>query len=123
MNTTEPTQEEMRIAIAEHLGWTKCRLAILGSGGGTRHPTAHGFPHGRSYECDCPDYFGSLNACGKAERALTDEQHAAFRCILKKIITASIAKEFRFADETQRSYVSATAEQRARAIFKAITKV
>ncbi len=62
--------EEKRIAIAEACGWTKCRLAIRGAGGGTRKPTAHGFPPGRNYEASCPNYLGSLDAMHAAEKVI-----------------------------------------------------
>ena len=60
------TPQETNLAIAEVCGWTKCRLAILGAGGGTRVPTAHGVPPKRNYECSCPDYHGDLKAIQRA---------------------------------------------------------
>jgi len=56
------TDEQINIAIAESLGWTNCRLAIKGAGGGTRYPTAHGIPPNRKYEASCPNYTADLNA-------------------------------------------------------------
>lgn len=66
------TPEQQRIAIAEACGWTDCRLAIKGAGGGTRTATAHGKPPKRNYEAACPNYAGCLNAIHEAEKALAD---------------------------------------------------
>ena len=61
---------EINIAIAETMGWTECRAAIKGAGGGTRFPTAHGKPPGRKYEADCLDYCNDLNAMHEAEACI-----------------------------------------------------
>lgn len=60
------TDEQINIAIAESLGWTNCRLAIKGAGGGARYLTAHGIPPNRKYEALCPNYTADLNAMHKA---------------------------------------------------------
>ncbi len=67
------TDEELQIAIAKWMGWTKVRLAILGAGGGTRVPTAHGYAPGKNYESDCPNYPYSLDAVALVEAKLKKE--------------------------------------------------
>lgn len=62
--------EQQNIAIAQACGWTDCRLAIKGAGGGTRSATAHGKPPKRNYEADCPNYCNDLNAMHKAENSM-----------------------------------------------------
>ena len=76
------TNEQINIAIAESLGWTNCRLAIKGAGGGTRYPTAHGMPPNRKYESSCPNYTADLNACHEFEKTLnTDDARSYYRIL------------------------------------------
>lgn len=87
--------EEKRIKIAEKCGWTKCRLAIKGAGGGTRWPTAHGVPPNRNYEAPCPDYFSDLNAMHGAKKLLyvddeTEEQ--AQRRVLFELLLCDVVE-------------------------------
>jgi hypothetical protein len=98
--------EAQRIAIAEACGWTRCRLAVKGSGGGFRQPTAHGFPPGKSYEVDCPDYINDLNAMHEAEKRLTAVQHAQYIQALEELCEFDIC--------------FATAAQRAEAFLRTI---
>ncbi len=103
---SEPTQEEMRIAIAEHSGWGTC------PDGGRLFAKWKHYESGRLAHCDSDllDYFTSLDACHAAECALSDEQHAKFRNELSLLL----------GNPNSRRMISATSEQRALAIFRAL---
>lgn len=107
------TDEQINIAIAESLGWTNCRLAIKGAGGGTRYLTAHGIPPNRKYEASCPNYTSDLNAMHEAEKVLTEIQCAFYRQNLREITTEMPASIYVW---------HATARQRAGAYLRTIGK-
>lgn len=44
----ELSRNDKIIKTAEKLGWTRCRLAILGAGAPEREPSPHGQPPGRN---------------------------------------------------------------------------
>lgn len=69
--TTELTQEEKRVLIAE-----ACIPGLTGPYGCYSAPELSGRVNGE--EWILPDYFGSLDAMHGAEKVLTDEQQALF---------------------------------------------
>ena len=58
----------------------------------------------------------TLDLMHEAEARLTDEQHARFR----KLLVETVKKGSVLSDYTKRAYVSATAEQRATALLRAV---
>jgi hypothetical protein len=116
------TDEQINIAIAESLGWTNCRLAIKGAGGGTRYPTAHGMPPNRKYESSCPNYTADLNACHELEKTLDDKQLARYA----QQIIGSARRKMNIPDHESHYpvpfIISATARQRCEAYLKTIGK-
>ena len=80
------SESDMNLAIAQAEGWTKCRLAIKGAGGGFRVPTAHGIPPKRAYEAPCPDYTRNLNASVNLCDTLIQE---GWHCSIIKLSGAS----------------------------------
>lgn len=64
--------DELNAAIAHECGWSNCRLAIKGAGGGSRLPIAYGNPPGKNYEAECPFYTTDLNAIAAAVAAMPD---------------------------------------------------
>lgn len=65
-----------------------------------------------------PGFFNSLTHCHSAELALSEEQHRVFRDALY----ASAPTDNPFSQSQRlRSFISATSEQRAEAIFQAIS--
>lgn len=74
MTTTELTQEEKRIKIAEACGWVQTSLSPKGIPMGQK-PTGKGGHYG---DCKFPDYFNDLNAMHEAVASLhpKKERHA-----------------------------------------------
>lgn len=112
------TDEQINIAFAESLGWTNCRLAIKGAGGGTRYPTAHGMPPNRKYESSCPNYTSDLNACHEFEKSLNDGDYNKY---YRHLSTASL-RDFENSTHFSADPISATARQRCEAYLKTIGK-
>jgi hypothetical protein len=112
---------QINIAIAEALGWKKCRLSIKGAGGGTRALTAYGIPPNRNYEADCPNYCNDLNAMHEAEaEESVDLDWIKYWEILEDI-TGSRTFD-KFICEDCRSMLSPTARQRAETFLKTLGK-
>lgn len=112
-------REVMRIACAEILGWTKCRLAIRGAGAPERRPSPHGIPPGKNYEAPLPDYPASLDAMHEAWSSLKDYDKREFHVQLGLIIE----KETKNWDDLQlldqRGLIAnATALQRLKAFLR-----
>jgi hypothetical protein len=113
------TDEQINIAIAESLGWTNCRLAIKGAGGGTRYPTAHGIPPNRKYEASCPNYTSDLNACHEFEKTLDDDLDLDYSENLESVTGTRWGANNSY---DMSKYRSATARQRCEAYLKTIGK-
>lgn len=113
------TNDEMNIAVAEVRGWTKCRLAVRGSGAPERGPSPYGIPPGRSYEAPVHDYGRDLNAMHEAEKAL---KGAAIYSYFDRLVgeIAGSCSDPRHCDYPK--VVSATAAQRREAFLKTIGK-
>lgn len=105
------TQEEKRIAIAEHLGWKVFRnedtldIAALSA--------LTCYPPGGEFVRDLPDYFADLNAMHEAEKTV----------IYKDGHDSDLADDYRFnlvleADAGMR--ISASASQRAEAFVRTL---
>jgi hypothetical protein len=76
------------LRISEACGWTKCRLAITGSGAPERDESPVGYPPGKNYECSVPGYTYNLNDCRKMRKMLNKEQQEIFvHCLLGIIVT------------------------------------
>lgn len=131
--TTELSQEEKRVKIAETCGFVKSPKF-----------TVNGMP---IYECNgklfatrvapidkadfLPDYFNDLNAMHKAENVLTDEQRFRFACMMGEIVLATPddLPNYELTDYGPGSWagmkevsrvISATAAQRAEAFGKTL---
>lgn len=120
------SQQQKREAIAKALGW----VLKPGKYCTDQSPIWHepcGFQHPPSWDkfqteklevfSVLPDYFGDLNACHSAELALSDEQHHVFRLTLADLTSPNPTDW----NACSRAYISATAEQRAEALFHAIS--
>lgn len=112
------TPRAQQEAIAEFVGWTPPTADTRGCW--TTPYGAHGSGIG------LPDYSTSLDAIAEAEAKLTTEEHYTFRCRLWEITDAktdaSLAHLTVNGEEHNRRYASATAEQRAEALLRAIGK-
>ncbi len=100
-----------RIAIAEHLGWTKCRLTVRGAGAPERGPSPYGVPPGKNYECSVTPFERDLNAMHEAEKVLHGNNWRPYHDKLA-IITVS----------GPWPAIDATAAQRAEAFLRTIGK-
>jgi hypothetical protein len=112
---SDPSQQQKREAIATALGWTK--IGDKGFGSSSRvgcSPREPSWPF-----TPIPEFDKDLNACHTAELALSDEQHHAFRYFLRKITRPTGFDMHGWAGG--RAFSSATAAQRAEAIFQAIS--
>lgn len=105
-------KEQMRIAIAEACGWTKCRLTIRGAGAPERRPSPHGFPPDKNYEAPLPEYLSCLNAMHEAEKHLPEDK---FTYIANLASVVAMEEGFN-------PICLSTAEQRAEAFLKTIDK-
>lgn len=107
-------KEQMRIAIAEACGWTKCRMAVKGAGAPERSPSPHGFPPSKNYEASLPYYLDNLNAMATAEAILPDNNSLHGLVVYHNKLLAVCG--------SHKACISATAEQRAEAFLKTIDK-
>lgn len=115
------TPEQIRVMIAEACGFTRiygCQSIITQVwviAGGDRY---------RIHDCrtleTLPDYLSDLNAMAEAEKVLTTKQHGLFRDFLWKSVRGHDWIPGCWLHE--RSYVSATATQRAHAFLLATGK-
>lgn len=110
---SDPSQQQKREAIAKALGWTK-----IGDKGFDSSSRVGCSPREPSWPfTPIPEFDKDLKACHAAELALSDEQHARFRIILRQSLPVHNPNS----DASRRAYISATADQRAEAIFQAIS--
>lgn len=107
--TTELTQEEKRIKIAEALGYTRCIGGCQPKG--ETEPRYWRTPSGREVRV-IPDYFNDLNACHEMEKQTPKEYASLLRLIVADAhhIKASDADCL-----SDNALVKATAAQRAEA--------
>ena len=112
------TNEEIRIKVAEAMGW-QCEKVQNEDGHGVR------FGHTMRWRCpgdtriahflptEPPNYPESLDACAKFEATLTDEEHLRYRVQLWNVVITE-------GDELtwDRQFISATARQRCLAYLK-----
>lgn len=118
------TPEEVRAKIAERFGYE--RLTITGR---LREVTGwtwdddvirtkyYIFSDGNGgHYCRIPDYCADLNAMQEVEKAMTDEEHKAFRWHLR-VIVANAESTNTLSDVCRRAYLSASADQRSRAFL------
>lgn len=114
----ELTQNEKRIAIAEHFGWKKVAIEPRNWDGPSVRDTIG------EQEPNCPEaipqYFTDLNACHEAENALSDELHQDFYDALWTLIRVGHA--FVGTSKLHRLCCSAPAALRAEAIWLTICK-
>jgi len=97
------TKEQQRIVIAEICGWSRTSST---SG------LVEAWQKGAEYTTKLPDYPNDLNAMHEAEKALSEEQWIAYIEILGTVMP----------DARLRSYVHATAAQRAKAFLETFNK-
>lgn len=107
------TNDEVRIACAEAHGWTKCRLAVKGSGAPERGPSPYGIPPGRNYEAPVPDYPNDLNACHEMEKVLNAHQ---------RYLYVNRIAETKYKLDDAWHHAHATASQRCEAFLRTIGK-
>ncbi len=104
------TQKEKRIKIARFCGWETGEF-VNGVPFGTPPNSSHCMDELR----ELPNYFGSLDACHETEKMLTSIQFEIYRWLLWDICKHSEVKEW------NRAYLSATAPQRAEALYLVIS--
>jgi hypothetical protein len=118
------TKEQINEAIAKACGWTECRLvecrivkkvvlekvvwAVL------KDPVAYGVPPNGTYEIACPNYSTDLNAMHEAEETLWRD--------IWNVYINQLAKVTQSEESTDRSFLCATARQRAEAFLLTLGK-
>ena len=109
------TDSELRVAVAETLGWKCVRLfekALRGY-----KPTGH--PDCSSYIV--PNYHGDLNACAEFEATMMDEQKEAYcRILCDALCTPEECSVYDFTDSDLIAVAFATARQRCIAFLKTV---
>lgn len=116
--------EDQRIAIATLCGWRDFHTASLwiedGESDGFRLMLCG--VNDKTSVSIVPDYGNDLNAAHEAEKVLGDEQFDRFVSDLWSIVAPSERFERAAPIRFLRAYTSATAEQRAEAILRALGK-
>lgn len=110
----ELTEDEKRIKIAEHLGWTDMSSQ-------NHQVTDATFPYGRpptgEFYSVPPDYFHDLNAMHEAECGINENCQAIYEAELYRV--CGVNPQTIFAKDTFKMFC-ATAAQRAEAFGKAL---
>lgn len=76
------TNEQIRIKIAESIGWKKYNVTLLGWKGWIA-PDGHKYPQGGD---PYPNYHKDLNACAEFRKGLTEFEKREFITILEHIV-------------------------------------
>ena len=113
---TDTQKQTIRIALARWRGWRPhtTNEKIPGIWWPPTAPKVQGLPHFDNCE-EPPNYPASLDACHEIEVKLTDEEHSRFRKHLENLTWVELRPS-----ETCRNYVSASAEHRSLALFRAL---
>ena len=114
------TPDEINIAIAESVGWSR---AIIGTQSKS-DPIPRGWrtPKG-SERTKLPDYYHDLNAIHEVEAGLDDDAHAKYRAWLAAVVSLRTdTKMFLMSKNEYRLWFSATAPQRCEAYLRTIGK-
>lgn len=115
---TEMTDEQMRVAIATHAGWTK-----IGPKGFGEKMLVGASPKDRAWPFSpLSDYFGDLNAMHEAEKTLTIAQRGWFWSFLVQETGADQGKCEPIFPTEGFKMTHATARQRAIAFLRAVGK-
>lgn len=109
---TDLTDEEINVAIAEWLGWTRCIGGCQPKG--EKVPRYWRTPAGREVRA-CPNFCDDLNAMAIAEASLTGEEYVRFHNCLVGFSGGRLSTI-----TSLRGTTSATAKQRASALLIAV---
>ena len=118
--TNQMTPEELRLELAELLGWTElepnddatCDITLIGCGFRGCWKGVHGEV--------VPDWPGDLNACHEAEEALTDMEKLRWQQIMYEILDIYEKRKTMSEVGTNWLFYHATALQRTRALVETL---